>query len=188
MEKTNKMTEVNKLIYRMMKAQNPEDEDAFGLVCLMANHMMTRNQVEKKVNLEVLCDKYDVDYYLVIGKERPNNTNHKINRCKFLICRNIETNFITTRRGKHVPDLRLFDFEKKYKKELSYIEQNYQEIQAFIYCDGFGNEEVDNNISSIIEKYFDPSILVDIKIKFIAIKAIFRAIRRGEIQYLQNTS
>lgn len=67
------ISEINKLIHKMMKAQNPEDEKAFGLICLMGNHIMTKNQVEEQIDLQALCDKYNVDYCLVIEKEHPDN-------------------------------------------------------------------------------------------------------------------
>ena len=60
-KKTHEISEPNKLIHRMSKDSNC-DFDAFAFVCLMANGMMSKEEVEEEVDLKALCAKHDVDY------------------------------------------------------------------------------------------------------------------------------
>ena len=60
-KKTHEISEPNKLIHRMSKDSSC-DFDIFAFVCLMANGMMSKEEVEEQVDLKALCVKYDVDY------------------------------------------------------------------------------------------------------------------------------
>lgn len=55
------VSEANKLIHRLMKDPT-SDFDDFALVSLLANRMMSKEDVEKQVDLKALCVKHNVDY------------------------------------------------------------------------------------------------------------------------------
>lgn len=57
------VSEINKLLYRIMKDNNPlVSFDDFASISLLANGLMTKDEVEKKTDLRVLCSLYDIDY------------------------------------------------------------------------------------------------------------------------------
>ena len=55
------VSEANKLIHRLMKDPTSDFND-FALVSLLANRMMSKEDVEKQVDLKTLCVKHNVDY------------------------------------------------------------------------------------------------------------------------------
>lgn len=55
------VSEVNKLIHRLMKDPT-SDFDDFALISLMANRLMSKEEVEQKVDLKTLCLKHNIDY------------------------------------------------------------------------------------------------------------------------------
>ena len=57
------VSEINKLLHRIMKDNNPlVSFDDFALVSLLANRIMSKDEVEQKVDLKALCWLYDIDY------------------------------------------------------------------------------------------------------------------------------
>ena len=52
------VSEINKLIHRMLQ----KGDSDFAYISLMANGIMSREEVEDKIDLKALCAKHDVDY------------------------------------------------------------------------------------------------------------------------------
>ena len=60
MEIMREISEVNKLIYRLMKNNGSFEE--LQLVSLMANGIIPQAEVENEIDLKALCKKHNVDY------------------------------------------------------------------------------------------------------------------------------
>lgn len=189
MENTQKVSETNKLIYKILKDATSKFEE-MQYVSLMANGLLSQAEVEKQIDLKKLCIKYNLNYQ-AICIENGVLVQTPEDRIQILRERQIKTSMIPTRCGKTVPDLKLRTFEKKYEQELNNISNNYREIEQFVYNKANNNEVNEDFLHHYIEYFFDIEYenaitnRKDCDTYFRAVKAFFRALRQGKIIELE---
>lgn len=189
MENTQKVSETNKLIHKILKDATSKFEE-MQYVSLMANGLLSQAEVEKQIDLKKLCIKYNLNYQAICIENgvRVQTPEDKI---QILRERQIKTSMIPTRRGKTVPDLKLRAFEKKYEQELNNISNNYREIEQFVYNRANNNAINEDFLHHYIEYFFDIEYenaitnYKDCDTYFCAVKAFFRALRQGKIIELE---
>ena len=189
MENTQKVSETNKLIYKILKDATSKFEE-MQYVSLMANGLLSQAEVEKQIDLEKLCAKYNLNYQ-AICIENGVLVQTPEDKLQILRERQIKTSMIPTRCGKTVPDLKLKAFEKKYEQELNNISNNYREIEQFVYNRANNNAVNEDFLHHYIEYFFDIEYenaitnYKDCDTYFYAVKAFFRALRQGKIIELE---
>lgn len=108
--------------------------------------------------------------------------------------KNEEKSMIETKSGKLIPDFKLQNFEMQYDKELSVVRRDFKEINSIIYKNKTPKGEnpiIEEAKDFVLKEYLgfekidDDADGIEKGLYYKAVKALFKALRDGEIASLE---
>lgn len=108
--------------------------------------------------------------------------------------KNEEKSMVETKSGKLIPDFKLQNFEMQYDKELSVVRKDFKEINSIIYKNKTPKGEnpiIEEAKDFVLKEYLgfekidDDADGIEKSLYYKAVKALFKALRDGEIASLE---